>query len=119
MRFGTEALDLDQKAKVAFISTARRRCPLNPAQLIKIMEFLYRRHPKIRMPVQLLIKPGRSAFVGSDTQEIGSRAVSTRAFPFLMRAVAGATITRPGPSHARYLPVGVEKSRTSKAAPVG
>jgi hypothetical protein len=32
----------------------------NPAQLIKIMQFLYRRHPEIRMGVELLIKPGRA-----------------------------------------------------------
>jgi hypothetical protein len=36
----------------------------------------------------------------SDTQEIGSRTVGTRAVPFLMFAVAGATIEWPNPPHA-------------------
>jgi hypothetical protein len=34
------------------------------------MEFLYRRHPEIGMRIELLIKPGASGFVGSDTQKI-------------------------------------------------
>jgi hypothetical protein len=56
-----------QKCKIAFISAARTSCALNPAQLIKVMEFLYRRHPEIGMRIELLIKPGASGFVGSDT----------------------------------------------------
>src|SRR6476469_4074577 len=58
------------------------------------------------MGVELLIEPGRSALMDSDTQEIGSRTVGTRAVCFLMFAVAGATIEWPSPSHARlsFLP---------------
>ena len=52
------------------------------------------------MGVELLIKPGRSAFMDSDTQKIGSCTVGTGAVPVLMFAVAGATIKWPGPSHA-------------------
>jgi hypothetical protein len=36
------------------------------------MEFLYWRHPEIRMQFQLAIKPGGSGFLSSDTEEIGS-----------------------------------------------
>jgi len=36
----------------------------------------------------------------SDAQEIGLRTVGTRAVPFLMFAVAGATIEWPSKSHA-------------------
>jgi hypothetical protein len=36
----------------------------------------------------------------SDTQEIGSRTAGTRAVPFLMVSVAGATIEWPNPLHA-------------------
>jgi hypothetical protein len=53
------------------------------------------------MGVELLIEPGRSALMGSDTQEIGSRSVGSRAVPFLMFAGAGATIEwPPNPPHA-------------------
>src|SRR5215510_8083313 len=64
------------------------------------MQLLYRRHPEIRMRFELLIEPCRSAFMHSDTQEIGSCTFSTGAVPVLMLAVAGATIECPGPSHA-------------------
>jgi hypothetical protein len=37
------------------------------------MQFLYWRHPEIWMGVELLIKPGRSAFVGSDAQKVRAR----------------------------------------------
>jgi hypothetical protein len=40
---------------------------LNPAQLIKVMQLLYRRDPEIRMRIELLIKPGGSGFMGTDT----------------------------------------------------
>jgi len=48
----------------------------------------------------LLIEPGRSAFMDSDTQKIGSCTVGIGAVPVLILAVAGATIEWPGPSHA-------------------
>src|SRR5437667_9588454 len=102
--FGTEAVYILEKANIALISTARRRWALDPAQLIKIMQLLQRRHPEIRMGVELLIEPGRSALMDSDTQEIGSRTVGVRAVPFLMFAVAGATIEWPNPPHARLSP---------------
>jgi len=99
MRFGTEALYALQKAKIALVSAAWRRWALNPAQFIKIMQFLYRGHPEIRMGVELLIKPGRSAFLGSDAQKIGPCIASKRPVPFLMPVVAGATVEWPSPSH--------------------
>jgi len=48
------------------------------------MEFLYRRHPEVRMGIELLIKPGASSFMGSDTQKIGLSTASRRPVPFLM-----------------------------------
>src|SRR5438045_8996222 len=64
------------------------------------MQLLERRHPKIMMRVELLIKPGRSAFMDSDTQKIGSCTVGIGAVPVFMLPVAGATIEWPDPSHA-------------------
>ncbi len=52
------------------------------------------------MGVELLVEPGRSAFMDSDTQEIGARTIGIGAVPVLMLAVAGATNEWPGPSHA-------------------
>jgi hypothetical protein len=66
-RFSAETLQPLKKSKIAFISAARTSCALNPAQLIKVMQFLYRRHPEIRMRIELLKKPSASGFVGSDT----------------------------------------------------
>src|SRR5436190_20316862 len=63
------------------------------------MQFLYRGHPEIRMGVELLIKPGRSAFLGSDAQKIGPCIASKRPVPSLMPVVAGATVEWPSPSH--------------------
>jgi len=48
------------------------------------MEFLYRRHPEVRMGIELLIKPGASSFMSSDTQKIGLSTASRRPVPFLM-----------------------------------
>src|SRR5262245_29480625 len=100
VRFGTETVYTFEETPIAFISTARRRCALDSAQLVKIMQLLQRRHPEIGMGVQLLVEPGRSAFMKSDTQEIGSCLVGSAAVPVLMMAVSGATIKWPGPSHA-------------------
>src|SRR5215510_16483299 len=97
IRFGTEAVYILEKATIAVISTARRRRALYSVQLIKIMQLLQRRHPEIGMGVQLLVEPGRSAFMKSDTQEIGSCPVCSAAVPVLMMAVSGATIKWPGP----------------------
>ena len=69
------------------------------------------------MGVELLVEPGRSALMDSDTQEIGSRTGRTRAVPFLMFAVAGATIEWPSPSHMPdYLSFRLEKARTLAAS---
>ena len=51
------------------------------------------------MRVELFVEPGRSAFMDSDTQEIGSRTIGAAAVPVLMFAIAGATIEWPNPSH--------------------
>src|SRR6266446_4342818 len=98
-RFGTEALHALQKAKIALVSATRRACALNPAQFIKIMQFLYRRHPEIRMRVELLIKPCRSTFLSSDTQEIGPSIARRRALLFFIAVVADASFEWPNPTH--------------------
>jgi hypothetical protein len=67
VRFGTEAVDVLEEPTIAVISTARRRRALYSAQLIKIMQLLQRRHPEIGMGVELLVEPGRSAFMDSNT----------------------------------------------------
>src|SRR5690349_17156277 len=82
---------------IALVSALRSRRVLNPAQLIKIMQFLYRRHPEIRMRVELLIKPGRSAFVGSDADEIGLCMPCQRQLFFVI--VNGARVKLPSPMH--------------------
>jgi hypothetical protein len=88
MRFGTEAIQVVKETKIALVSAAWRGRVLDPAQLIKIMQFLYGRHPEIRMRVKLLIKPGRSTFVGSDAHEIGLRTARQRLLFFGNVAVA-------------------------------
>src|SRR3954469_16623923 len=100
LRFGTEAVYGLEKTTVALISTARRTWPLDPAQVIKIMQLLQRRHPEIRVRIKLLIKPGGSAFVDSDAQKIGPCTVRFGAVPILVSDFAGATIEWPDPSHA-------------------
>jgi hypothetical protein len=117
MLFGTEDPYVFQKAKIALVSAARRRRSLNPAQLIQVMQLLYWRHPEIRMGVELLIKPGRSAFVGSHTQKIGLCIAINRPVRFLMTVGAGASFESPGPSHAcNYGPLRIKKARMSKAS---
>jgi hypothetical protein len=53
------------------------------------MDFLYGRHPEIGMECELAIKPRRSTFLGSYTQEIGLRCARRRAV-LLFLAVADA-----------------------------
>src|SRR6266436_1624210 len=63
------------------------------------MQFLYGRHPEIGMRIELLIKPGRSAFVSSDAQEIGPWIASKRPVLLLMLMIAGATVESRSPPH--------------------
>jgi len=96
IRFRAEAVQTLKKMTIALISTAPRGRVFNPAQLIKIMQFLYRRHPEIRMGIELLIKPCRPAFVGSDTDEIG---LCTLQRTVLVAFVSGACAKSPSPMH--------------------
>jgi hypothetical protein len=98
MRFGAEAIQALKETKIALVSAARRGRVLNPAQLVKIMQFLYGRHPEIRMRVELLIKPCRSAFVGSDAHEIGLYMPRYR--PLFFANVAGALFKSPSQMHS-------------------
>jgi hypothetical protein len=97
MRFGAEAIQALKKMTIALIPAARRNRVLNPAQLIKILQFLYGRHPEIRMGVELLIKPRRSAFVSSDAHEIGLCMPRQKALFFAI--VDGARVKSPSPMH--------------------
>jgi hypothetical protein len=56
------------------------------------MHLFHGRHPEIRMQRQLVKKPGRSAFLSPDAQEIRLCPVGLEPVPVLMLAVAGATI---------------------------
>src|SRR4029077_20092542 len=85
-RFSAKALEPLQKSTIAVVSATRMSCALNPAQLIKVMQFLYRRHPEIRMGIELLIKPGGSGFMGPDTEKIGPCTASRRPLSFLKRS---------------------------------
>jgi CBS domain-containing protein len=98
MRFGAEAIQALKEMKIALVSAARRGRVLNPAQLVKIMQFLYGRHPEIRVRVELLIKPCRSAFVGSDAHEIGL--CMPRYRPLFFANVAGALFKSPSQMHS-------------------
>ena len=82
---------------------------LNPAQLIKIMQFLHRRHPEIRMGVELLIKPCRSAFVRSDAHEIGL--CRSRQRPLFFAIVSDARVKWPSPMHLSIMLCPVPKTQ--------
>lgn len=70
---------------------------LDPAQLIKIMKFLYGRQPEIGMRVELLIEPRRSTLVGSDAEEIRLCMPGQR--PLFFANVAGALFESPNQMH--------------------
>jgi len=72
---------------------------MNPAQFIKIMQFLYGRHPEIRMRVELLIKPCRSSFLSAHTQEIRAYIAGRRVIVFSIAAVIYARFEWPSPTH--------------------
>ena len=97
MRFGAEAFQALKKMTIALVSELRNRRVFDPAQLIKIMQFLYGRHPEIRMRVELLIKPRGPAFVGSDTDEIGL--CMPRQTPLFFAIVDRARLKSPSPMH--------------------
>jgi hypothetical protein len=80
------------------------------------MQLLYWRHPEIRMGVELLIKPGRSAFVGAHTQKIGLCIAINRPVRFLMTVGAGASFESPGPFHACIMFL-LESKRQERAKP--
>ena len=52
------------------------------------------------MRVDLLVEPRRSAFVDSDTEEVGTCTTGTRAVSVVMLPVSGTTSAWQGPSHA-------------------
>src|SRR4030095_15503923 len=103
-RFRAKTFEPFQKSTIAFVSTTRLGSALNSAHLIKVMQFLYRRHPEIWMGIELLIQPGCARFMGADTQKIRPRPRSRRTVPFLMPAATTASVQRPSPSHLSLSP---------------
>jgi hypothetical protein len=97
VRFGAEAVQALKKMKIALISAPWRVRVLDPAQLIKVMQFLYGRHPEIWMGIELLIKPCRPAFVGSDANEIG---LCTLQMELFFAIVDGVRVKSPSPMHS-------------------
>src|SRR6266487_1790602 len=79
------------------------------------MEFLYRRHPEVRMGIELLIKPSASSFMGSDTQEIGPCTKSRRPVPFLMPVASAASVEQPSPSHLSLFSFWSRKSKNPQS----
>lgn len=64
------------------------------------------------MRVELLVQPGRPAFMNSDAQEIRLCVPGMTSIPFLVFALAGETIEWPTHLTLDYLPSGVEEART-------
>jgi hypothetical protein len=88
---------------------------LNSAQLIKVMQLLYRRHPEIGMGIELLIEPGASSFMGSDTQKIGFCTASRRPIPFLMLVATAASVEQPSPCHLSLFSFWSRKSKNQQS----
>jgi hypothetical protein len=65
------------------------------------MQFLYRRHPEIRVSLKLPIKPRGSAFLGPHTQEIGSGIAQV--IIFSVSIFTYARFEWPGPTHGRII----------------
>jgi hypothetical protein len=80
------------------------------------MQSLYGRHPKIRMGVELLIKPCRSAFVGSDAHEIGLHIACERASLLFPGVVVDASFEWPRPAHLciTFLPAAKKQGSETK-----
>ena len=82
------------------------------------MQFLYRRHPEIGMPLELLIKPRGSGLLRSHAQEIGTCITddAVEVVSVTVMAVTAVTVTVtvpmvtvagfewPVPAHAQYFP---------------
>jgi len=113
-RFSAKSLEPLQKSKIAVISIARATSALNPAQLIKVMQFLYGRHPEIRMGIKLLIEPGGSGFVRSDAQKIRACVASNGLTLFLPPVVTGAASEWPSPPHFSLFSFWTRKSKSEQ-----
>jgi hypothetical protein len=111
MRFGAEAIQTLKEMEIALVSAARMGRVLDPAQLIKVMQFLYGRHPEIRMRVELLIKPCRSTFVGSNAHEIGLCMPGQR--PLFFANAAGALFKSPSQIHFSVFSLPCQKRKNA------
>src|SRR5207247_10547614 len=78
------------------------------------MQFLYRRHPEVRMGVELPIKPCRSAVVCSDAHEIGL--CRPRQRPLFFAIVPGARVKWQSPMHPTTMLCPVPKTQESEFA---
>jgi hypothetical protein len=84
--------------------------------LVEIMQFLYWRHPKIGMRLELLVQPWGAGFLRSHAQEIGAGVTGEAVKPLylaivriMMIAVAG--YKRPPPMHPAFFSVRASKSK--------
>jgi hypothetical protein len=66
------------------------------------------------MGIELLIQPGCSRFVGSDTQKIWTRIASNGLIPLLPSVVTGATSEWPSPSHFLLFSFRTRKSKSEQ-----
>jgi hypothetical protein len=66
----TEFRQFHQKPPVAFILATGGIPSFDSAQGIEVMQFLYRRHPEIRMQSELVMKPRGSTFLSPNAQKI-------------------------------------------------
>jgi hypothetical protein len=67
------------------------------------------------MGIELLIKPGASGFMRSDTQKIGPSVASNGPVSLLAPVVTGATIEWPSPSHFSLFSFWIQKSKNEQS----
>src|SRR5204863_7552981 len=83
----------------------------NPAEFIKIMQFLYWRHPEIGMVSELPIKPRGPALLGSHAQEIRARIAGRTTIASSVSIAMHARLSWPGPTHLALFSILAPKSK--------
>jgi hypothetical protein len=79
-----------------FVPATRGVLSFDSAQRVEVMQLLYRRHPKVRMEVELVIKPGGSTFLSSHTQKIRTCITGGRSMVSPIEFIAHAGFEWPG-----------------------
>src|SRR6476646_11175229 len=110
----TQVFHTLQKGGVVLVSRSWRMKPLHSVQLIEVMQFLYRRHPEIRVALELLIQPRGSGLLRSYAQEIGVcvtgeavklfSVVITVVTVVLVAVITVAGFQWPAPTHRAFFP---------------